>query len=99
MSTKQSETLNQILTDVIANRKNLSDQIGTQKQQLEIGVAQLEKFDTLIASLQVTLQAPNVLDAVAQQEAANAVVSPIGAEGAANDVASPAVEESAKAVS
>lgn len=99
MSTKQSETLNQILNDVIANRKNLADQVATQRQQVEVGVAQLEKFDTLIATLQIATLAPNVLDAVAEQEAANALVSPTGAAGAANESA-PAVEsEQAQAVS
>lgn len=91
MSTKQTETLNQILTDVMANRKNLADQISTQRQQVEVGVAQLEKFDTLIATLQVVGMAPNVLDAVIEQEAANALVSPTGAAGA-TDGAAPAVE-------
>jgi hypothetical protein len=99
MSTKQSETLNQILTDVLANRKNLADQLATQKQQIDIATAQLEKFDTLIATLQVVTLAPNVLDAVVDQEAANALVSPISAAGASNDVA-PAVEsEQTEAVS
>lgn len=97
--TKQADTLNQILTDVSANRKNLADQIATQKQQIEVASAQLEKFDTLIATLQVVALAPNVLDAVVEQEAANAIVSPTGAAPAANDVAAAAVVESAQAVS
>jgi hypothetical protein len=96
---KQSETLSQILTDVLANRKNLADQVATQRQQVEVGVAQLEKFDTLIATLQVVALAPNVMDAVIEQEAANAIVSPTGAEGEANESASSAPQESAQAVS
>lgn len=98
MSNPQSDTLNQILVDVIANRKNLADQLANQKQQLEVGEAQLTKFDTLIASLQVVTMAPNVLDAIAQQEAANALVSPTGAATAANDAAPAALPESAQAV-
>lgn len=99
MSNKHTETLSQILADVMANRKNLADQVATQRQQIEVGVAQLEKFDTLIATLQVVALAPNVMDAVIEQEAANAIVSPTGAEGAANDVASPALNEPAQVVS
>lgn len=91
MSTQQTETLNQILTDVLANRKNLADQVANQKQQVEVGEAQLTKFDTLIATLQVVTLAPNVLEAVSEQEAANALVSPTSAAGA-SDSAAPAVE-------
>lgn len=83
--TTQSDTLNQILTDVVANRKNLASQIETQQQQLEIGQAQLGKFDTLIATLQVALDTPAVLEAATQQEAANAIVSPTTAPAAANE--------------
>lgn len=97
--TPQSETINQVLTDVIANRKNLADQVATQKQQVEVGIAQLAKFDTLIAALQVVQLAPNVMDAIIQQEAANAIVSPTGASGAANDTAPGAVDQSTEAVS
>lgn len=99
MSNPQTETLNQILTDVLANRKNLADQRETHKQQVEIATAQLAKFDTLIATLQVVTLAPNVLDAVIQQEAANAIVSPTGAAAAANDAPVPPVGEPAEAVS
>lgn len=98
-TTAQSQTLEQILTDVLANRKNLADQVANQRQQIDVGVAQLAKFDTLIATLQVTLLAPNVLDAVLTQEAANAVVSPTGASGAANDAASRLVDEPKEIVS
>src|SRR5271168_3695860 len=93
----QIETLEQILKDVIANRKVLADQLETQKQQAEVGVAQLGKFDTLIATLQVTLNSPAVLDAASVQEAANATVSPTGAGSAANEPAAPAPAESAQA--
>jgi hypothetical protein len=83
--TTQSDTLNQILTDVVANRKNLASQIETQQQQLEIGQAQLGKFDTLIATLQVALDTPAVLEAATQQEAANAIVSPTTAPAPVNE--------------
>lgn len=99
MSTPQAETLNQILTDVIANRKNLADQIATQKQQQEVGEAQLAKFDTLIATLQVVTLAPNVMDAVLTQEAANALVSPTGAATAANEAVAVPAGQSTEAVS
>lgn len=99
MSTPQAETLNQILTDVLANRKNLADQVDSQKQQVEVGEAQLTKFDTLIATLQVVALAPNVMDAVVQQEAANALVSPTGAASAANDAVAAAGQEPTEVVS
>lgn len=94
-NTPQQETLNQILTDVLANRKNLADQIETQKQQQEVGVAQLAKFDTLIATLQVVTLAPNVMEAVLTQEAANALVSPTDAAAPANDAAALPAEQPA----
>ncbi len=99
MSTPQAETLNQILTDVLANRKSLADQIETQKQQQEVGIAQLAKFDTLIATLQVVTLAPNVMEAVLTQEAANALVSPTGAAPASNDAAAVTAGQSTEAVS
>jgi hypothetical protein len=83
----QVETLNQILTDVVANRKNLASQLETQQQQIEVGTAQLAKFDTLIATLQVALDTPASMEAILQQEAANAVVSPTDAAAASNDAA------------
>lgn len=99
MSTPQTDTLNQILTDVLANRKNLSDQRDQHLMQAEIAVAQLAKFDTLIATLQVVTLAPNVLEAVVQQEAANAIVSPTSAPAAANDAPVEADVESTEVVS
>lgn len=99
MSTPQTDTLNQILTDVLANRKNLSDQRDQHIMQTEIAAAQLAKFDTLIATLQVVTLAPNVLEAVVQQEAANAIVSPTGAAAAANDTAATALGKPAEVVS
>ena len=81
------ETLSQVMTDVIANRANLASQLATQKQQLEIGQAQLVKFDQLIASLQIVTADDDLLSAVDDQHAANAAVadsgSPTGPDAAA----------------
>jgi hypothetical protein len=96
MSSNQVESLNQILTDVVANRKALANQVETQKQQVEIGLAQLVKFDTLISLLQVGLDSPVVLEAAATQEAANATISPIGAGAAANEAAALLAGQSAQ---
>jgi hypothetical protein len=94
---QQSDTLNQILVDVVANRKNLAAQIDTQKQQVEVGIAQLAKFDVLIATLQVTLDSDDVLAAAATQEAANATVSPTGAGPEAANTDVPPASEPAQA--
>ena len=51
MSDTQLETVNQVIKDIVANRKNLADQVEVQKQQVEVGIAQLAKFDSLIAVL------------------------------------------------
>lgn len=93
----QVETLNQILTDVVANRKRLADETDTHRQQIEIGEAQLGKFDTLIALLQVGLDTPAYLGAATVQEAANATVSPTGAAAAANEAAAVPAQESGQA--
>ncbi len=95
---QQIETINQVLVDIVANRKNLASQIETQKQQVEIGIAQLAKFDTLIAVLQVSADSPAVLEAAQTQEAANATVSPTGAPETANDAAPVAPVQSTEAV-
>jgi hypothetical protein len=82
------ETLTQVLTDVLANRVNLSNQLDQQKQQLEIGQAQLDKFDILIASLQTSVANDTALEAIDTQHAANKAVSSISPTGpAANDQA------------
>jgi hypothetical protein len=91
------ETLTQVLNDVAANRKNLAEQLDTQRQQIEVGEAQLIKFDTLIAALQVAVSAPNVMELIEQQEAANAIVSPTGAAGIPDAAAGNAANESAQA--
>jgi hypothetical protein len=90
---QQLETLAQVLKDITANRKALADQTDTQRQQVEVGVAQLAKFDTLIATLQVVVESPNVLEAILTQEAANATVSPTGAPTPADAPAPVASQE------
>jgi len=97
MTDTRTDTLNQVLTDIVANRKNLANQLDTQRQQIEIGEAQLGKFDTLIATLQVSLDTPAVLDQIAQQEAANALVSPTDAAPIADAANDKAPAESAQA--
>lgn len=69
------ETLSQVIDDIIKNRANLANQVVQNKQSVEVGEAQLVKFDTLIASLQVALNMEGFMDAVAIQEAANAAAS------------------------
>jgi len=52
MSEEIKETLTQVLDDVIKNRAQLANQVMQQGQQIEVGKAQLVKFDGLIAALQ-----------------------------------------------
>lgn len=66
------ETLSHVMADIIANRKNLSDQLNTQKQQLEVGEAQLVKFDQLIATLQVASSSDELVAQIDDQAAVNA---------------------------
>lgn len=98
MNQANIDTFNQILTDVVANRKNLVNQLDTQRQQIEIGEAQVAKFDTLIASLQVTLDTPAILAAIEAQEAANALVSPTSAEPVVAEVTAEVAHEAAQQV-
>ncbi|MFI5397588.1 MAG: hypothetical protein ACHQ9S_18785 [Candidatus Binatia bacterium] len=92
----QVETLTQVIKDIVQNRKNLADQIVTQKLQVEVGEAQLVKFDSLIAVLQVASNSPKVLEAALVQEAANATVSPTGESTAANEPAADVASAPAK---
>ena len=97
MSDTQLETVNQVIKDIVANRKNLADQVEVQKQQVEVGIAQLAKFDSLISVLQVASNSPKVLEAALVQEAANATVSPTGESAAANEPAADTAPQSAVA--
>lgn len=75
-----------VLDNVIENAKSLAKQIDEQSAQLEAGKAQLSKFATLIAGLQVAISDEKILEAVQAQAGANALVSP-PLPAAANDQA------------
>ena len=81
------ELLTDVLSNVIQNAAGLKAQIAQQEEQIAGGKAQLTKFDSLIATLQVSLQNDNVMAAIDTQAAANALISPTDASGAANDAA------------
>jgi hypothetical protein len=49
------EHLEKVLSDLVGNRARLAEQIGVNKQQLEINELQLDHFDTLIATTRVAL--------------------------------------------
>lgn len=95
MSADVIATLTQILSDVQNNRNSLASQVDTQKQQVEIGVAQLAKFDTLIAALQTVIVDEQALENIVVQQAANTVagtapvVPPPGTPNAMSDAGSP----------
>lgn len=94
---EQLENLTQVATELVAQRKSLFEQLDGLKVQQEVGAAQLKKFDTLIAVLQVAVDTPAVLDAALTQEAANATVSPSGPAEAANEAAAGITPEAAPA--
>lgn len=91
------EILQGILGEVIQSAAALKAQIKGQEDQIAAGQAQMVKFDSLIASLQVSIGNDNVLTAIEAQAAANALVSPTSAAPAAND-ASAATSEAAAPV-
>jgi cell division septum initiation protein DivIVA len=80
------ETLAFVLDDIIKNRAQLANQVAQQEQQIEVGKAQLVKFDTLIATLQVASSTDAHIAQVDEQAAANI---------AASDAGSPTVPASA----
>ena len=94
---EQVETLTQVASEIVASRKALVEQLEGAKLQLEVGAAQLKKFDTLIATLQVAIDTPAVLEAALVQEAANATISPPGPAAASNEAAPGIAAESAQA--
>lgn len=49
------EHLEKVLSDLMGNRARLAEQIGINKQQLDINELQLDAFDTLIATTRVAL--------------------------------------------
>lgn len=58
---KTVEHLEKVLGDLVGNRARLIEQIGVNKQQLDINESQLEHFDTLIASTRVALGDASVI--------------------------------------
>jgi len=78
MTAVTKETLAQVLDDVVRNRAQLANQVVQQEQQIEVGKAQLVKFDTLIAALQVSVGSDENLAIVEQQTAANAAAGEAG---------------------
>jgi hypothetical protein len=80
------ETLSYVIDDIIKNRAQLANQVVQQEQQIEVGKAQLVKFDALIAALQVATSSDAHLAQVDEQAAANTAVS---------DASSPTVPASA----
>lgn len=86
-----AETLQGVLNDIVTNRKALADQITAQTAQIAAGQAQLTKFDTLIATLQVALADEQSIGNVVVQQGANAVSpTPAASSAPAPAAAAPA---------
>lgn len=55
------ESLEKCLSDLVANRGRLSEQISSQELQLDVNRSQLAHFDVLIASVRSTLGDANAI--------------------------------------
>jgi cell division septum initiation protein DivIVA len=69
------ENLDALLNDIVNNRKHLANQVEQSKQSMEVGIAQLAKFDVLIATLQLAQSNGTMIEQIETQAAANAAVS------------------------
>lgn len=65
------DALTEVLSSVQQNRLQLTKQLEQLDQQKEVGVKQIQIFDTLIATLQVSLTENNTLALVDAQLKAN----------------------------
>lgn len=91
MSEEVKASLAAVLENVIQNSAQLKQQVASLpaqitaiEEQIAAGKEQLAKFDTLIATLQVSIADEKHLEAIIAQAGANALVSPTLPAGSAD---------------
>jgi hypothetical protein len=85
MSEQVKSELSAVLENVIQNSALLKKQVEEKRAEITAGEDQLAKFETLIATLQVSIADEKHLEAVIAQAGANALVSPTLPAGSADE--------------
>jgi hypothetical protein len=72
------------LGELITNRAKLAEQMQQQIKQIQTGQQHLDKFDAMIALLQVANSSPDIIESAATQAGANYAAATVTPEKAAS---------------